>query len=160
MKYLYVAFSIFLLLGACVKEQTVKEETPTEVIFEEVPSLEDTSSIVFEEVTPSAPQVETPFSGVTSPTPKEKEAPSVTPIKRQGYRIQIGAFRDEGEANILAARARAQLGKKVYVQYIPPFYKVRVGDFLDKYEATQYMNQYVKGSYERAWVVESEINVE
>jgi cell division septation protein DedD len=131
-----------------------------ETIFEEVsPEEVDTSSIVFEEIPV------TPPSGSFIKELEEEEKPvvvSATPsVTRQGYRVQIGAYGSQAEANVMANKARGILTKSVYVQYVAPYYKVRVGDFTNKYEATQYKNQIRSTpSYRDAWVVPSEIIVE
>jgi cell division septation protein DedD len=124
-----------------------------ETIFEEVsPEEVDTSSIFFEEI-PA-----TPPSGSSVAEPEEEEKPVVvSAATRRGYRVQIGAYGSQAEANVMANKARGILTKSVYVQYVAPYYKVRVGDFTSKYEANQYKDQIRRTSYRDAWVVESEI---
>jgi cell division septation protein DedD len=156
MKNLLVVFSVIALVAACTKKQTVKEEAyPGETVFEEIsPNEFDTSSIVFEESMDTIPAK----SFFEEPT-EEKPTVISAPATRGGYRVQIGAYRTEREANAMAARARSQLTRSVYVQYIAPFYKVRVGDFLNKYEATQYREQVRMSGFRDAFVAESEIVV-
>jgi cell division septation protein DedD len=157
MKYFLCALIVIFLVSACTKKQTVTGEGPIgETIFEEVsPEEVDTSSIVFEEVPV------TPPSGSFIEDLEEEEEPvivSAAPTAtRRGYRVQIGAYGSQAEANAMANRARGILTKSVYVQYVAPYYKVRVGDFTSKYEATQYKDQIRRTSYRDAWVVESEI---
>lgn len=160
MKYFFVALIVIFLAVACVKKETVQGEGPVgETVFEEVsPEEVDTSSIVFEEVPV------TPPSGGSFVEDLEEEKPvvvgSAPSVTRRGYRVQIGAYGSQAEANAMADRARSLLTRSVYIQYIAPYYKVRVGDFINKYEATQYKNQLRNTSYRDAWVVESEIIAE
>jgi cell division septation protein DedD len=159
MKYFYVALVVILLAVACTKKQTVKGEGSVgETIFEEVsPEEVDTSSIVFEEVPVTPPS----GSFIEEPLEEKPVVVSSTPsVTRRGYRVQIGAYGSQAEANATADRARSLLTKSVYIQYIAPYYKVRVGNFINKYEATQYKNQLRNTSYRDAWVVESEIIAE
>lgn len=157
-RYFYVLIVVLLLIG-CAKKQGVAEEGSIgETMFEEISGEElDTSSIVFEE-TDAEETTTTSFLEEL----EEEPIPIVSePVKRQGYRVQIGAYQSQADANSAADRARGSLGRSVYVQYIAPWYKVRVGNFTSKYEATQYMNQLRRTtSYRDAWVVGSEIIVE
>jgi hypothetical protein len=161
MKYFSYAIVLVFLIAGCAKKQAVTEEAPIgETIFEEISGEEiDTSSIFFEETTPE----ETTSPSIFEELEEEEEpTPFVTePVTQQGFRVQIGAFHSEAEADRAADRARGSLGRSVYVQYVAPWYKVRVGNFSNKYEATQYKNQLRSTtSYSGAWVVPSEIVVE
>lgn len=158
MKYWFYALVVVLLLVGCAKKQTVTEGPIGETMFEEIGGEDlDTSSIIFEESTPDE-STSTSFLEEL----EEETTPVVSePVRSQGYRVQIGAYQSQGEANSAADRARGSLGRSVYVQYIAPYYKVRVGNFSNKYEATQYKNQLRSTtSYRDAWVVPSEIVVE
>lgn len=56
-------------------------------------------------------------------------------VDRFGYRIQIGAFEYKENAEELKIFARSKTDLTIYVVYIAPFYRVRVGDFTEKSEA-------------------------
>jgi hypothetical protein len=158
MKYLFYALVVVFLLVGCAKKQMVTEGPIGETMFEEISGEElDTSSIIFEETIPDEP-TSTSFLEEL----EEETTPVVSePVTSQGYRVQIGAYQSQADANSAADRARGSLGRSVYVQYIAPYYKVRVGNFTNKYEATQYKNQIRSTtSYRDAWVVPSEIIVE
>lgn len=158
MKYWFYALVVVLLLVGCAKKQALTEGPIGETMFEEIGGEDlDTSSIIFEESTPDE-STSTSFLEEL----EEETTPVVSePVRSQGYRVQIGAYQSQGDANSAADRARGSLGRSVYVQYIAPYYKVRVGNFSNKYEATQYKNQLRSTtSYRDAWVVPSEIIVE
>ena len=53
------------------------------------------------------------------------------------YRVQIGIFDIRVDAYKLAESARSKIDYPVYVVYIPPFYRVRVGDFVRKSDAEE-----------------------
>mgnify|MGYP000502577659 CR=1 FL=1 len=159
MKYYFYALILVFLAAGCAKKQAVSEESSFgETTFEEISGYEfDTSSIFFEEDTPEAASSTSFFE-----EPKKEETTRFIsePATKQGFRVQVGAFQSKAEADRTAARARGSLGRSVYVQYMAPWYKVRVGDFTSKYEATQYRNQIRSTtSYGDAWVVPSEIVV-
>jgi hypothetical protein len=71
-----------------------------------------------------------------------------------GWRVQIFASSSMVSADELAEKARAAFTEPVYVEYEPPFYKVRVGDFLTKQEAHHMMNRAKAEDFD-AWVVEA-----
>jgi len=160
MKNYLIALTVILLLAGCAKKQAVTEEDiySGATIFEEIESDEiDTSSIFFEE-TGTDESSASLFEDL-----EEETTPVVSrrPVTGQGYRVQIGAYQSEMQANSMADRARGSLGRSVYVQYVAPYYKVRVGNFIDKYSATQYKNQLRStSSYRDAFVVSSEIITE
>lgn len=158
MKYWFYALVVVILLVGCAKKQTVTEGPIGETIFEEISGEElDTSSIIFEESMPD----ETTSTSFLEELEEETTPVVSEPVTSQGYRVQIGAYQSQADANSAADRARGSLGRSVYVQYIAPWYKVRVGNFTNKYEATQYKNQLRSTtSYRDAWVVGSEIIVE
>jgi len=154
--YLIVLTVIFLLAGCAKKQAVIEEEVFSgATIFEEIESDEiDTSSIFFEETG-------TDESSASLFEDLEEETTPVVSSTGQGYRVQIGAYQSEMQANSMADRARGSLGRSVYVQYVTPYYKVRVGNFIDKYSATQYKNQLRStSSYRDAFVVSSEIITE
>jgi hypothetical protein len=163
MKNYFIALTVILLLAGCAKKQAVaaEEDYSGATIFEEIESDEiDTSSIFFEETdTESSTSFLDELEEEPTPT---VTTPAVTqPVTSQGYRVQIGAYQSQSTANSTADRARGSLGRSVYVQYIAPYYKVRVGNFIDKYAATQYKNQLRStSSYRDAFVVSSEIITE
>jgi hypothetical protein len=157
MKHLFYALILVVLAVGCAKKQAVEEAPIGETIFEEISGEDiDTSSIFFEE---TVPEETTSFFEETE---EEETTPFVSePVTQQGFRVQIGAYQSQVQANSAADRARGSLGKSVYVNYIAPWYKVRVGNFTNKYEATQYKNQLRSTtSYRDAWVVPSEIIIE
>ena len=53
------------------------------------------------------------------------------------YRVQIGIFDIRADTDILAESARSKTDYPVYVEYITPFYRVRVGDFVRKSDAEE-----------------------
>ena len=63
-----------------------------------------------------------------------------------GYRVQVYSSNRQqiakGEALGLQAKLAEQLDLPVYVQYMPPFWKVRIGDFLT-YDAAREYKEYI-----------------
>ena len=72
-----------------------------------------------------------------------------------GYRIQVLAASSMIQAEQEAARADSLLALPQYVEYEPPFYKVRLGNFLLKEDAESVLAREVREHYEHAWVVQT-----
>ena len=68
-------------------------------------------------------------------------------VERDGYRVQIYSSNQQqtakGEALDLEAKLKDKIGQTVYVQYLPPFWKVRLGDFKTYDEAREYKKEFV-----------------
>jgi hypothetical protein len=45
----------------------------------------------------------------------------------------------------------------IYVVYDAPVYKIRVGDFISRYEANQRLPEFVEKGYRDAWIVPDRI---
>jgi len=68
-------------------------------------------------------------------------------VEMEGYRVQIYSSNQQQtaktEALELETRLKDAISQTVYVQYLPPFWKVRVGDFRTYDEAREYKRQFV-----------------
>jgi cell division septation protein DedD len=97
----------------------------------------------------------TAVSRTPAPAPTE---PVVVPDPRDfapGWRVQIAALSSLATAEQVAEEARSRFQEPVYVEYEPPLYKVRVGDFLVREEAESLKTRAHSQDYEKAWVVET-----
>jgi hypothetical protein len=69
-------------------------------------------------------------------------------IEITGYRVQVYSSNQQQtaktEALRLEGRLKDQLTQTVYVQYAPPFWKVRIGDFRTYEEAKEYKREVVQ----------------
>uniref|UniRef100_A0A7C4TB91 SPOR domain-containing protein n=1 Tax=candidate division WOR-3 bacterium TaxID=2052148 RepID=A0A7C4TB91_UNCW3 len=135
----------------------VIEETPTPPPKEEavVPPPP-----VVEEAPPAPPKEEVavvppPAPPVAKPT--APMVPSVAPQTVYGFRVQIFASTTQRNASRVADDARSVFGGKVYIEYVPPYYKVRIGDCLTKEEAETLKNRALSAGYRGAFVVETMI---
>lgn len=65
-----------------------------------------------------------------------------------GYRVQIYSSNQQqyakAEALDLEAKLQDRVSHTIYVQYIPPFWKVRIGDFRSYEEAKEYKRAFVQ----------------
>ncbi len=76
----------------------------------------------------------------------------------QGFRIQVFSSSGVDEANLVKNLVHEKfLNDTVYVEYDAPVYKVRVGDFVSRYEANQKLPEFVEKGYKDAWIVPDKI---
>lgn len=69
-------------------------------------------------------------------------------VEIDGYRVQIYSSNQQqtakAEALDLEDKLRDKLNQTIYVQYLPPFWKVRLGDFRTYAEAKEYKKEFVQ----------------
>ena len=69
-------------------------------------------------------------------------------VEIDGYRVQIYSSNQQqnakGEALELEVRLKDKINQTLYVQYLPPFWKVRIGDFRTYDEAKEYKKLFVQ----------------
>jgi len=76
----------------------------------------------------------------------------------QGFRIQIFSSSSVDETTLMKNLALEKFtGDSIYVVYDAPVYKVRVGDFLNRYEASQRLPEFIEKGYRDAWIVPDRI---
>jgi len=76
----------------------------------------------------------------------------------QGFRIQIFSSSGVDETTLMKNLALEKFtGDSIYVVYDAPVYKVRVGDFLNRYEASQRLPEFIEKGYRDAWIVPDRI---
>jgi hypothetical protein len=63
------------------------------------------------------------------------------------FRVQIGIVDTQAEADNLAKSVRTKTDYPVYVEYIVPFYRVQVGDFVRKSDAEKCVEFLKKKGY-------------
>ncbi len=72
-----------------------------------------------------------------------------------GYRVQIISTRDEAEARAIKRDALLMFDQGVYLTFDDPYYKVRIGDDISRFDANDLQEVAVKKGYLEAWVVRS-----
>lgn len=87
-------------------------------------------------------------------------------IEIDGYRVQIYSSNQQqtakSEALLLEKKLKDYLPHTIYVSYVPPFWKVRIGDFRTYEEARDYKKEFVQAYPERmgdTYIVRDKIKV-
>ena len=69
-------------------------------------------------------------------------------VEMEGYRVQIYSSNQQqtakAEALELESKLKDKVSQTVYVQYLPPFWKVRLGDFRSYDEAREYKSLFIQ----------------
>lgn len=146
---------------AVKKKQNINFEGPVVVFESDTGKKKDTVQVVLPQEVATVPETtsaipETTANQVPVVTPSDNEQIQ-EPEKVFGYRVQIFATLKKENAQRVAREARKVLSKPVYIEYIPPFYKVRVGDFKSRDDAEEYKEYLRANGYPDAFVVETEI---
>lgn len=76
-----------------------------------------------------------------------------------GYRVQLIQTTDPEEAKNLQRDALLRFNADVYLVFDPPFYKVRVGDFANWYDAEKLQKQAIQKGFREAWVIRTKVNL-
>lgn len=87
--------------------------------------------------------------------PAQPVTPAPAPRNILGFRVQIFASNTEENASRVAADARAVFTDPVYIEYVAPYYKVRVGDYLTREEIESLKNKALSLGYRGAFIVET-----
>ncbi|MBN1433408.1 SPOR domain-containing protein [Candidatus Fermentibacterales bacterium] len=99
---------------------------------------------------PSLPPPGDPDPG-PGPSAGSGELPGIV---RDGYSIQIAACDTRDGAERMAALTADQTGEPIYVDSLPPYWKVRIGCFGTRQEAEAFLPEVRSMGYSDAWVVE------
>lgn len=80
--------------------------------------------------------------------------------KTKGYRIQLFAGREQDRALDIKAATESRFGISVYLVYEAPQYKVRAGNFINRMQATELLNNIKMDGFRDAWIVRSHVEIE
>ena len=75
----------------------------------------------------------------------------------EGFRVQLLSGRTPDVIDIDKNQLRLKYGYEVYLIYEAPFYKLRIGDFRTREEASCFCRILLKDGFSDAWIVKSPI---
>jgi hypothetical protein len=127
-----------------LQEKDVREEPD----IEEMPAVEE--SLGVEEVSPVVD------SALAATGIGEKGREGST---RSGFRVQVFASLSSATAEEVKDSFERELGVEAYVEYVDGMYKVRLGDFLSRREAEEFLARCRKAGHKDAWIVPARVNV-
>ncbi|HDL17466.1 MAG TPA: SPOR domain-containing protein [Bacteroidetes bacterium] len=85
----------------------------------------------------------------------------VKTVRVRGYRIQIGAFKNQEDAETVHREAMLNFeNDNVYLIFEPPNYKIRVGDFEARRDAEGLLQKAISMGFKDAWIVKTLVGKE
>ncbi len=79
------------------------------------------------------------------------------PIKHDGYRIQL-VFGSRQEVSSAKSKFVSSYDYSAYEDYLPPNFRLRVGDFLTRFQAEKVLRE-INGRFPSAYIVHDKIEV-
>lgn len=132
---------LFILLIACLNIHAV-DTIPQQIDKQELDSVLPRPNILKE-----MSGVEVISDSMVSLLLENAISGSQELIEIDGYRVQIYSSNQQQTAKVEALNLETQIKESVsytiYVQYSPPFWKVRIGDFRTYEEAREYKKEFV-----------------
>jgi len=75
----------------------------------------------------------------------------------QGYRVQLISTRSEAEARTVKLDALLSFPSHVYMIFDNPYYKIRIGNCISRFDANVLQESAVKKGFNEAWVVKTRV---
>lgn len=138
----------FVILSSCATKPPSEEFFEEELVVEEEPFEPEEEFFEEEVIVEEPPEEFVVEPEVISPSPPEA-------VETLGFRVQIYAFSSRPGADAAAEKARLRFPERVYVDYITPYYKVRVGDCVTRAEAEMLKARARQFGYTDAFIVET-----
>lgn len=79
------------------------------------------------------------------------------PIKHEGYRIQL-IFGSRGVVSSAKSKFVSSYNYSAYEDYLPPNFRLRIGDFLTRFQAEKVLRE-INGRFPKAYIVRDKIEV-
>ena len=151
------AVLIFLLLQSCSPSKTTRARAESSSVknFELMNEEFDPLSLKDEDIEVD----DVILSSSTTVDIAESVESGVKDTLVTGYRIQIIQTTDAEEAKSVQKDAILRFNEDVYRLFDPPFYKVRVGNYLNWYDAEKVQKLAIQKGYRDAWVVRTKVNL-
>jgi cell division protein FtsN len=125
-----------------------------DVSAERAAARRDTLNAYEKEFDTSKYDVKEPKSSAERVIPRPKNPITATSETIRGFRVQVFQSTNIEQANQVKNDISLLLGdEEIYMHYDPPYYKVRVGDFSTRPDATKMVNLLAEKGYKDAWVV-------
>ena len=157
MRSMWILIIVVLMLGmwqGCGSTKKMVVEVPSEDSMEGInedfePTELDEPQVI---ITPN--QTEDEQVDIVSRVMKINETDSVDSSSQVlGFRVQIYGTPDEEIAREIRTEAILKFSEEVYLSYDSPYYKIRVGNCLTRFDAEDLQRQAVEKGFENAWVI-------
>jgi hypothetical protein len=157
--FLYVVLILGIIVGCAGTKKEVVQEPPPQI---RLVMDESFDPLTLNDDDLSFPSLSVKPSGeVESYTPLPVKLDSITVNElTDGYRIQIFSTKDLEKAVAIKQIAIDQLdslGVKTYLDFDSPYYKIRIGDYLNQENAENSIGFIRSLGYPSAWIVPAKV---
>ncbi len=143
---------LLLLIQSCALLPVSEQRMRSEEEFPLPASLFDDSIVVAMREPPEDTIPLSPKRGVISGDRDE-----VGVFETVGWRVQIKATKNSQESEQIRRQAEAKLQERIYVNYEPPYYRIRVGDCSSFEDATRLLRRVKAKGYDEAFIVRTNV---
>ena len=141
MKIITVLLYIFLL--SCIAFSQEQDE-----------SIDPNTLIDYQ---PNWPIVVNPLLDKENPKNNNEGARDTSEIIIEGYRVQVLVTRNSHSADTIRAVLSDKIDEDVYITYEVPYYKIRVGNCVDRKQAEELQLRLVELGYASAWIIRTRV---
>jgi len=139
------------------QETVIEQEEVPQITQAEAEAYIDPLSLPYDEVVIPEPHWEVEKKDWDEIIPPEMREPDTSEVDIDemvmGYRVQIGDYQNPVQASEIQTLVIDEFEEQVYLEYDAPFYKIRIGDCLSRWEAETLQEVAVRKGYRSAWVV-------
>ncbi len=156
-KFMLLSLMVFVL--ACGGSQKLSKGERKEAKGRGIEGMRED----FDPVDLNDDDIEVPKTGEAQSQPDEALQVTDTAMSDTigyGYRVQIVQTTDPEEARNAQREAVLRFDADVYRVFDPPFYKVRVGDFVNWNDAENVQQLAIQRGFRDAWVVRTKVNLQ
>ena len=105
---------------------------------------------------PNWPIVVNPFLDMEN-LKNNEDVRDTSEIIIEGYRVQALVTRNTHSADSIRAVLSDKIDEDVYITYEVPYYKIRVGNCVDRKQAEELQLKLVKLGYASAWIIRTRV---
>ena len=105
---------------------------------------------------PNWPIVVNPFLDMEN-LKNNEDVRDTSEIIIEGYRVQVLVTRNTHSADSIRAVLSDKIDEDVYITYEVPYYKIRVGNCVDRKQAEELKLKLVELGYASAWIIRTRV---
>ncbi len=156
MRKIIPIFLIILYLSCAAQKPVTKEKETEPEETENVTVLFEPLSLLENDVQIEPPKWEIKKIDYESLLPPQLRT-DTTQISLnemvQGFRVQVGVYMNLNYAIEISDKASGLLDESVYLDFDPPFYKVRVGDYFLRKDAMELLEKVIIKDFEDSFII-------
>ncbi len=156
-----IVLLLFSLEGCIAAQKTVGENTDANTTGTRKYSMPSgAQEMPVLAVTDRQPQKDAPKADDNTFSTKATAQTTDASVAGWGYRVQVFSTVQQDEAKAKADEIASKLDIEVFVEFDPPYYKVRAGNCQSSDEAEKLLSQLKRAGYTDAWTVRSRVVTE